>query len=61
MTKAISFLVFSMITMGSLELQRRKLGANTMERLEASILVILTTSGLTNSWRNLMRKERTMK
>ena len=50
-----------MITMGSLELQRRKLGAKTMERLEASILVILTTSGLTNSWRNLMRKERTMK
>lgn len=48
-----------MMTMGSLDGQRRKLGANTMERLLASILVTLTTSGLTKIWRNLIRKVRT--
>ena len=53
MTKAISFLVFSMMTTGSLAGQRRKLGANTIERLEASILVTATTSGVEKSCRNL--------
>ena len=46
LTKAISFLVFSMMMVGSEEEQRRKFGANTIDRLEASILVIETTSGL---------------
>ena len=46
LTKAISFRVFSMMTAGSLEGHRRKLGANTMDRLEASILVTLDTSAL---------------
>ena len=49
-----------MMTMGSLEGHRRKLGANTMERLLASILVTLTISGLTKIWRNRMRKLRTI-
>jgi hypothetical protein len=46
LTKAISFRVFSMITAGSEEGQRRKLGANTIDRLEASIFVTLDTSDL---------------
>ena len=54
-TKAISLRVFSMITTGSFDGHLRKLGANTMERLEASILVTLTTSWAVKSCRNLIR------
>ena len=61
LTNAISFLVFSIITIGSLYGQRRKLGAKTMLRLLASILVTVATSGRANSCRKRMRKERTVR
>ena len=39
-------LVFSIMTIGSEEGHLRKLGAKTMDRFEASILVTLAISGL---------------
>ena len=59
LTKAISLRVFSMITIGSSDGHRRKFGANTMDKLEASIFVTADTSARANSWRKEIRQRRT--
>ena len=64
LTKAISLRVFSIMMAGSLEGQRRKVGANTIDRLEASIFVTLATSALVNKKKELakvIRKKRFFK
>ncbi len=53
-TKVISLRVFSNITFGSLDGQRRKFGAQTIARLLTSIFVTRITSGL----QNILRKYR---
>ena len=47
-TNVISFRVFSNITFGSFEEQRRKFGAQTIAKLFTSIFVTRITSGLQN-------------
>lgn len=45
---AISFRAFSNMTFGSCDKQRKQFGANTMAKLDESILVFDTTSGTPN-------------
>lgn len=49
--KDISLRVFSKITLGSSDRQRRQLGAMTMARLFTSILVMATLTGCANTYR----------
>lgn len=53
--KAISLRAFSIITLGSSDVQRKQLGANTMAKLDESIFVLATMSGCENSCRNRTR------
>lgn len=48
--KDISLRVFSKITLGSSDRQRRQLGAMTMARLFTSILVMATLTGCANTY-----------
>lgn len=57
----ISLRAFSRMTLGSWEVQRRQLGANTIAKLAESILVWLTTSGAVNCCKNPIRYVSTCK
>lgn len=50
--KAISLRAFSNIIFGSLDMQRKQFGANTIAKLDESILVLATISGWANICRN---------
>ena len=52
-TNVISFLVFSNITFGSFEGQRRKLGAQTIAKLFTSIFV----TRITSDWQNILTRQ----
>lgn len=54
--KVISFLVFSKISFGSSEGQRRQFGAQTIDKLLTSILVTELVFGRENIWSKQKRK-----